>query len=220
VTPTPTGSRIRQTAEFDPIGLTGLAYWYAVFPLHEFVFDGMLNAIARVAQCSNDVSATSRPTLIQKAVWLVGLITVCFAAAGLGSAATSKSVAGWYQTLVKPSWNPPNWLFGPVWTTLYLMMAIAAWLVWKKNGWRDSRSPMTWFGIQLALNVLWSYLFFGMQRPDLAFVEIVLLWLCIVATCLAFHAKSETAAFLLVPYLAWTSFAVMLNFAIWRLNTS
>lgn len=152
-------------------------------------------------------------------LWLIGFIAVCFASAGLGASATSTSVGGWYQTLAKPSWNPPAWLFGPVWSVLYLMMAVAAWLVWRGHGWSAARTALNWFGIQLALNVLWSFLFFGMQRPGLAFAEIVALWLAIVATCLAFRGKSVTAAWLLTPYLAWTSFAVFLNFAIWRMNS-
>ncbi len=219
VTPTPTGSRIRQTAEFDPVGLTGMAYWYAVYPLHEFVFGGMLNGIATTARQSAVPAASWRPSALRQVAWLIGFIAVCFASAGLGAAATSTSVGGWYQTLVKPSWNPPAWLFGPVWSALYLMMAVAAWIVWRGHGWSAARTALIWFGIQLALNVLWSFLFFGMQRPGLAFAEIVALWISIVATCFAFQAKSRTAAIMLAPYLAWTSFAVILNFAIWRINS-
>ncbi len=218
VTPTPTGSRIRQTAEFDPVGLTGLAYWYAIYPLHEFIFGGMLSGIAKAAQGSSDDATNWKPTAFRQVAWLIGFIAVCFAAAGLGAAATSQSVGGWYRTLTKPDWNPPDWIFGPVWTALYLMMAIAAWLVWRRDGWTASRVQMIWFGIQLALNVLWSFLFFGMQRPGLAFAEILALWLAITATVWAFGNKSRIAALLLCPYLAWTSFAVILNFAIWRLN--
>jgi tryptophan-rich sensory protein len=150
---------------------------------------------------------------------LIGLIAVCFAAAGLGAAVTATSVGGWYQTLAKPTWSPPDWLFGPVWTMLYLMMAVAAWLVWRGHGTRVARHALIWFGIQLSLNVFWSFLFFGLQRPGLGFVEIVALWISIFATSFAFLAKSRTAALLLVPYLAWTSFAVILNFAIWRMNS-
>jgi tryptophan-rich sensory protein len=137
----------------------------------------------------------------------------------LGAAATATSVGGWYQTLAKPSWNPPDWLFGPVWSMLYLMMAVAAWLVWRGHGWRAARPALTWFGIQLALNVTWSFLFFGLHRPGLALVEIISLWLSILATGIAFRQTSVAASLLLVPYLAWTSFAVFLNFALWRLNS-
>jgi tryptophan-rich sensory protein/uncharacterized protein YbjT (DUF2867 family) len=219
VTPTPTGSRIRQTAEFDPVGLTGLAYWYSIYPLHELVFGGMLSGIASAARGSSRKATNWKPTVLRQAAWLIGFIVVCFTAAGLGAAATSKTVGGWYQTLAKPTWNPPDWLFGPVWTVLYLMMAIAGWLVWRRDGWISSRVAMIWFGIQLVLNVLWSFLFFGMQRPDLAFGEILALWLAIAATVWVFRKKSRIAAILLWPYLAWTSFAVILNFAIWRLNS-
>ena len=219
VEPNASGSRIRQTAVFDPVGLTGLAYWYSVYPMHEFVFGGMLNGIATTARQSAVPATTWQPSALRQVAWLIGFIAVCFASAGLGVAATSTSVGGWYQTLAKPSWNPPAWLFGPVWSALYLMMAVAAWLVWRGHGWKAARSALIWFGVQLAFNVLWSFLFFGMQRPGLAFAEIIALWLSIVATCFAFQGKSVTAAWLLAPYLAWTSFAVLLNFAIWRLNS-
>lgn len=128
---TENGSRIRQTAVFDPIGLTGLAYWYAIYPLHEFVFGGMLHGIANAARTSGNTGTAWRPTALRQVAWLIGFIAVCFAAAGLGAAVTSSSVGGWYQTLAKPGWNPPAWLFGPVWSALYLMMAVAAWLVWR-----------------------------------------------------------------------------------------
>jgi tryptophan-rich sensory protein len=204
---------------FDPVGLTGLAYWYTIYPLHEFVFGGMLSGIANTARQSIEPATTWRPTMLRQVMVLIGFIAVCFASAGLGAAATATSVDGWYQTLTKPSWNPPDWLFGPVWTALYLMMAVAAWFVWRGHGWKAARSALIWFGIQLSLNVLWSFLFFGWQRPGLAFAEIIALWLAIVATGLAFQGKSVTAAWLLAPYLAWTSFATFLNFMIWRLNS-
>jgi uncharacterized protein YbjT (DUF2867 family)/tryptophan-rich sensory protein len=219
VTPTESGSRIRQTAIFDPVGLTGLAYWYAIYPLHEFVFGGMLHGIATTARESSKPATTWRPSALRQLAWLIGFISLCFASAGLGAAATATSVGGWYQTLAKPSWNPPDWLFGPVWSMLYLMMAFAAWLVWRCHGWRAARPALTWFGIQLALNVTWSFLFFGLHRPGLALVEIISLWLSILATGIAFRQTSVAASLLLVPYLAWTSFAVFLNFALWRLNS-
>ena len=217
VEPTDTGSRIRQTAVFDPIGLTGLAYWYTIYPLHEFVFGGMLHGIANAARRSVETT-TWQPTVVRQLAGLVAFMAVCFISAGLGAAFTATSVGGWYQTLAKPSWNPPDWLFGPVWTALYFLMAVAAWLVWRGHGWNAAKTALNWFVIQLALNVFWSFVFFGLQRPGLAFAEILVLWLSIVATCLAFQAKSRTAALLLVPYLAWTSFAVILNLTLWRLN--
>lgn len=219
VEPTASGSRIRQTAIFDPVGLTGLAYWYTIYPLHEFVFGGMLNGIATAARQSAEPAIAWRPSALKQVAWLIGFIMACFASAGLGAAATATSVGGWYQTLAKPSWNPPDWLFGPVWSALYLMMAVAAWLVWRGHGWSAARSALMWFGIQLSLNVLWSVLFFGLQRPSLAFAEILALWLAIVVTCFGFRNKSRTAALLLIPYLAWTSFAVLLNFTLWRMNS-
>ncbi|MEQ1824534.1 MAG: TspO/MBR family protein [Pirellula sp.] len=167
---------------------------------------------------SSEIATTWKPTLLRQLVWLIGFISVCFAAAGLGAAATSSSVGSWYPTLAKPSWNPPNWVFGPVWSALFLMMAVSAWMVWRCQGWRAAQGAMIWFGIQLSLNVFWSFLFFGLQSPGLAFAEILLLWLAVVATYFAFRRKSVTAARMLLPYLVWSSFAVFLNFTIWRLN--
>jgi len=149
---------------------------------------------------------------------LVGWLLLVFAAAAIGSAATSTGVDDWYLRLAKPDWTPPSWVFGPAWTVLYLMMAVAAWLVWQSDSWRATRTALVLFLAQLVLNVLWSVLFFGMQRPDLAFADIVLLWLSILATILAFWKHSLVAAWLLVPYFAWTSFAAALNWAIWRMN--
>lgn len=217
VEPTSKGSLIRQTAIFDPVGLTGLAYWYTIYPLHEFVFGGMLNGIAMTARQST-TPTTWQPTLLRQAVLLLGFIATCFAAAGLGAAATATSVGGWYQTLAKPSWNPPDWLFGPVWSVLYFLMAVAAWLVWRRGGWSAARSALIWFGIQLALNVLWSVVYFGMQQPGFAFAEIIALWLAIVATMVAFRGKSVAATILMVPYFAWSTFAAVLNFELWRMN--
>ena len=136
----------------------------------------------------------------------------------LGSVFTASSVNTWYATVNKPSFNPPNWIFGPVWTTLFVMMAIAAWLVWKPEGFQAAAWPLTLFAIQLALNIAWSWIFFGLHQPGWAFVEIVILWLAIVRTTGAFFGRSKTAGWLMVPYLAWVSFASVLNFTIWRLN--
>lgn len=124
----------------------------------------------------------------------------------------------WYASLQKPSWNPPGWIFGPVWTALYTMMAAAAWMVWRRGGWEKQRKPLLVFLVQLALNTLWTPLFFGLHQPGLAFAEIVLLWLAIVATIVVFRPVSGAAMLLLVPYLAWVSFAAALNFTLWRLN--
>lgn len=147
---------------------------------------------------------------------LIIFLLICFAVAGLGSLATTPNIPNWYAGLNKPSWNPPNWLFGPVWTLLYAMMAVAGWLVWKRAGWGTA---LTCFAVQLALNLAWSFIFFGAHQTGLAFLEIVLLWLAIVATIISFWSVSKTAAGLLIPYLLWVSFAATLNFTIWRLNS-
>lgn len=146
---------------------------------------------------------------------LGGWVLLCFAAAAIGGFFMPGE---WYASLKKPSWNPPGWIFGPVWTALYAMMAVAAWLVWRRGGFAAQRGPLMLFLTQLALNAAWAPLFFGWHRPGLAFAEIVLLWLVIAATIAVFRPVSRAAMLLLVPYLAWVSFAVALNFALWRLN--
>ncbi len=120
----------------------------------------------------------------------------------------------WFEALIKPEWNPPSWIFGPVWTTLYLLMAIAAWLAWKAG----ARGGLTLYIVQLIFNAAWTLLFFGKHRIDLALLDIGVLWLAIVATMSAFSKVRVSAAWLLAPYLAWVSFATALNFAIWWLN--
>lgn len=124
----------------------------------------------------------------------------------------------WYRRLEKPSWRPPDWLFGPVWLVLYIMIAISGWLVWRTAGLEGAALALTVYAIQLVFNGLWSAVFFGLRRPDWAFAEIVCLWLSIVATIAVFYPLNATAAFLLIPYAAWASFAAVLNFSIWRLN--
>lgn len=148
-------------------------------------------------------------------VGLFGWILICFAAAALGAVFMPGE---WYTSLKKPSWNPPAWVFGPVWSVLYAMMAVSVWLVWKRGGWSTHRVPLGLFLVQLLLNAAWTPLFFGLQRPGLAFAEILLLWLAIAATLMAFRTVSRAAAWLLLPYLAWVSFAALLNGALWRLN--
>ena len=152
--------------------------------------------------------------------WLVLalFLVICLATAGIGAAWTNLSVGDWYAAIKKPTWNPPNWLFGPVWTALYIGMAVAAWLVWRKNGLADAWLPLLLFGVQLFFNAVWSALFFGMRSPGIAFVDIVLLWFAILATIVTFGRVSSLAATLLVPYLAWVSFATVLNWSIWRMN--
>lgn len=143
---------------------------------------------------------------------------VCFGAAFLGSAITTPVVSTWYAGLVKPSWTPPNWVFGPVWSALYLMMAVAVWLVWRRGGFATAAIPLTLFLVQLALNAAWSILFFGLRMPGLAFAEIVLLWFAILVTLVMFWRLNPIAGFLLVPYILWTTFAGALNLALWQLN--
>jgi len=125
----------------------------------------------------------------------------------------------WYASLAKPSWNPPSFVFGPVWTTLYVLMGIAAWLVWRKVGFSGAPVSLGLFVVQLMLNALWSYLFFGLHRPDLAFVEILALWSVILVVAIGFWRVSTPAGALLLPYLAWVGFASALNLTLWRLNT-
>jgi tryptophan-rich sensory protein len=144
---------------------------------------------------------------------------VCATAALIGSAFTEPSIPEWYASLIKPSFTPPSWLFGPVWSVLYMAMAIAGWLVWLRHRNIAVASPLTLFGGQLVLNALWSILFFGLQTPGAALVEILTLWAAILATLLSFWKISTIAGWLFVPYLAWVSFATILNFEIWRLNS-
>lgn len=137
----------------------------------------------------------------------------------IGSVFTAPAIAGWYTTIAKPELNPPAWVFGPVWTTLFALMGVAAFLVWKQGlERRDVRIALGIFVGQLALNTLWSILFFGLQNPGAAFIEIVILWFAILATIVAFARISRPAAWLLVPYILWVSFASYLNFSIWMLN--
>lgn len=150
-------------------------------------------------------------------VGLVGWLLLSFATAAMGAVA-SVQAAAFYQQLAQPSWAPPSSVFGPVWSVLYALMGVAAWLVWREGGWRRRRGALALFVAQLALNALWSWLFFGWHRGALAFADIVLLWLLIVATLVGFWRVRPLAGALLVPYLCWVSFASVLNFAVWHLN--
>lgn len=136
-----------------------------------------------------------------------------------GSAFTISAIPTWYAALNKPEINPPNWLFGPVWTALYLLMGIAAFLVWKKGFEnREVKIALTIFGLQLILNFFWTIIFFGLKNPLAAFIEIIVLWIAIMFNIVYFYKVSKIAAYLLVPYLLWVSFASYLNFSIWILN--
>jgi benzodiazapine receptor len=140
------------------------------------------------------------------------------AVAALGGLATSSSVDSWYAGLEKPGFNPPNAVFAPVWTTLYVVMAVAVWRVWRASRGVDRRRAMTLYGAQLALNLLWSILFFGLREPAAALVEIVVLFALILLTTRSFWRIDRAAGLMLTPYAAWVAFASVLNFEIWRLN--
>jgi len=152
---------------------------------------------------------------------LVISVALPLAVGGLSGYATARGVSTWYPTLVKPSFNPPAWVFGPVWTLLYIMMGIAAFLVWRRGLNADGvRIALTVFAIQLALNGLWSILFFGMHAPGWALAEIILLWMAIGTATLLFWRVVPAAGVLLLPYWAWVSFATVLNASLWWLNRS
>ena len=132
---------------------------------------------------------------------------------------TISGVESWYQTIQKPSWNPPNWIFGPVWTTLYVMMGIALFLVWKEDTSEELKKiAIALFAVQLTLNFFWSFIFFNQQQPGWALVEIIAMWFFILLTIFAFAQVNKTVAWLLVPYISWVSFASILNYTIWQLN--
>lgn len=138
----------------------------------------------------------------------------------IGSIFTISAIPGWYAELIKPALNPPSWVFGPAWTTLYVLMGIAAFMVWTRESvdLRQRKKALIIFDIQLVLNALWSIIFFGLERPGAAFIEIIVLWCAILLTMLVFSKISRLATALLVPYIVWVSFAAYLNYAIWMLN--
>jgi tryptophan-rich sensory protein len=148
-------------------------------------------------------------------VGLVVFVSLCFGVSIFGGLVTAPAIRGWYAALAKPAWTPPGWVFGPVWTVLYPLMAVAGWTVWREG---RSRIAVLLFLLQLALNAAWPWLFFSRRRPDWAFFDIVALTIAIAATIVAFYRVRRRAALLLVPYLAWVVFAGALNFAVWRLN--
>ena len=154
-----------------------------------------------------------------KIIKMVISILVCLLAGFIGSIATMPSIPTWYASLQKPAFNPPNWIFAPVWTTLFIMMGVAAYLIWDKGlEKKEVRSALAIFGLQLILNVLWSVLFFGIQLPLFAFIDIIMLWASILATIIYFYRISAAAAYLLIPYILWVSFASILNLSIVILN--
>ncbi len=161
---------------------------------------------------SERMIASEPPMNIQSILGAVAWCAITFGAAALSARSMPDE---WYRELHKPSWTPPGWVFGPVWSIVYLMMAAAAWLVWRKAG---ISTALALFLVQLALNALWSYLFFGVQRPDLAFIDILALWAMILATIISFWKVSPLSGALLIPYIVWVSFASALNGTIWAMN--
>ena len=159
----------------------------------------------------------ARPSAAKQGLGLAGWLLASFAAAGMGGLA-SVNAAGFYGDLVRPPWAPPAWLFGPVWSVLFLLMGVAAWLVWRDHGFRGAGAALKLYLAQLLANALWSWLFFAWRQGAFAFAEVIVLWLLIAATIFSFWRLNRLAALLLVPYLAWVSFAAALNFALWRLN--
>ena len=151
-------------------------------------------------------------------VKLILSLVICQLAGFIGSIFTTPAISTWYASLNKPSFNPPNWIFAPVWISLFLLMGISLWLVWQKEKKKNISTAFVFFSIQLVLNAMWSAFFFGMQNPLYALIDIALLWLAILATILSFWKISRPAAYLLVPYIVWVTFAAVLNFYIWRLN--
>jgi benzodiazapine receptor len=151
---------------------------------------------------------------------ILTVVVTCLVVGYFSGMVTRSAIITWYPTLVKPSFNPPNWIFAPVWSTLYIMIGIAAGLVWDRIESNTTlvKKALVVFAIQLALNALWSYLFFGLHNPMLAGIEIVLLWLMILETYTQFSKINKIAGYLFLPYLAWVSFAMVLNASIWWLN--
>jgi len=157
---------------------------------------------------------------MNKIVKIIIALIICLAVGYSASTVTRPSVESWYPTLVKPVFNPPNWIFMPMWTLLYILMAVAAGLVWDKikEQTEEVKKALLFFIIQLTLNAIWSYLFFGLKNPLLALIEIALLWLMIYETYLKFVKINKIAGYLLIPYMAWVAFAAVLNASIWWLN--
>jgi benzodiazapine receptor len=155
--------------------------------------------------------------LFEEVVALAVFVAICLAAGFLGSIFTAEAVGGWYAGLNKPDFTPPSWIFAPVWTTLYVLMGLSGWLVWRQRE-KGVALPLLLFTVQLALNAAWSPIFFGLKRPGWALLDIAALWLLIVLFMFASWRRSRTASTLFLPYLAWVSYASILNFFIWQMN--
>ncbi len=157
--------------------------------------------------------------LLTDIIKLIVCLTATLGVGYLGSLYTTPAIDSWYAGLQKPSFNPPNWVFMPVWTVLYVLMAVAAFLIWRSAAPIAQKAPaLAAFAVQLGLNLLWSVLFFGLRKPAYALLEIVVLWAMIIVTMVLFNRVSRVAALLLTPYLAWVTFAAVLNSELWRLN--
>ena len=149
---------------------------------------------------------------------LPAFLALCFAVAAAGGAVTATSVHGWYQALAKPPFNPPDWLFAPVWSVLYVLIALAGWRLWRRRAMVGGHAALRWWGLQLGFNLSWSFVFFGARLPGAALADIVLLIGAIGITILLAERVDRPAAWLLAPYAAWVAFAALLNAAIWYLN--
>lgn len=156
---------------------------------------------------------------MSNSVKLIISILIPLAIGAVSGFFTTAEIPGWYQTINKPTWNPPSWIFGPVWTTLYVMMGIALFLIWKSDVSQTAKkTAIILFAAQLGLNFFWSFIFFNQHQPGWALVEIIVMWVSILLTIFAFAAVSKTGAWLLIPYISWVSFATILNYTIWQLN--
>ena len=156
---------------------------------------------------------------MNKYIKLIIAIALPLAAGAIGSSATFTGIDSWYTTLNKPSFNPPNWIFGPVWTTLYILMGISLYLIWQKGLKKEFiKNSFILFIVNLILNSFWSIAFFGLENPGLAFLVIIVLWIVILTLILRFYKINKLASYLLIPYILWVSFASVLNFSIWQLN--
>ena len=167
--------------------------------------------------CNATTTTINAPQILHQALGFAGWLLVTFVAAGLGAIA-SANAQEFYAQLTQPSWAPPPWLFGPVWSLLYFMMAVSAWLVWRQHGFQNARGALSLFLVQLGANALWTWLFFAWHQGAMSMAEIAVLWVLIVATIVSFWRLQRTAALLLLPYLAWVSFASALTFSMWQHN--
>jgi tryptophan-rich sensory protein len=163
------------------------------------------------------MNRTQSLSTTKQTLGLLGWLLLVFAAAAIGGLASARAGA-FYTELARPDWAPPGWLFGPVWSVLYALMGVSAWLVWRARGFSGARSALLLFMAQLGINALWTWLFFVWHQGGLAFAEILLLWVMIVATIMLFWRISKVAGVMLMPYLAWVTFATVLTYAIWQRN--